>query len=113
MKTTSDVAHARDTTPADYKKKFLSRIKETRQAMPAPPGKKKFTQADMAKALGIEQDHYKQFESRSIMPLYLLADFCRITDMHPWFVLTGESGSRSPGSFPSRPTLTPVGPRRT
>jgi hypothetical protein len=87
----------RDTTPREYKLAYIARIKAAREAMPAPPGKKKFTQGDMAAALGLEQDHYKQFERRSMLPPHLLVEFCRITDQHPWYMLTGQSGTKSPG----------------
>lgn len=79
--------------------------------MRTPEGKP-FSQIEMAKRLGIEQGNYKQYETRSMMPIYLLIKFCEITDQHPWQILTGQSGTRSPGAFPARPptTLRPVPP---
>jgi DNA-binding transcriptional regulator YiaG len=99
----------RDTTPAEYKRDFLARIKASRKALGV-------SQTVMAERLGIPQDKYKQYEVRSMMPIYLLVEFCKITDQHPWFLLTGQSGSRSPGAFPTRPpthlqTVPPVKPK--
>ena len=100
---------SRDTTPAEYKSAFLARIKSSREALGV-------SQTVMAERLGIPQDKYKQYEVRSMMPIYLLVEFCKITDQHPWFLLTGQSGSRSPGAFPTRPpthlqTVPPVKPK--
>jgi hypothetical protein len=67
------------------------------------PDGDRFSQTYMAERLGIPQDKYKQYEVRSIMPAYLVVEFCKITDQHPWYILTGQSGSSSPGAFPTRP----------
>lgn len=93
---------SRDTTPADFKSAFLARIKAARKAMRTPEGKQ-FSQTQMAERLGMTQDKYKQYESRSMMPIYLVVEFCKITDLHPWFIITGQAPSASPGGFPTRP----------
>jgi hypothetical protein len=106
---------SRDTTPADFKAAFLARIKASREAMLKDDGKP-WSQTDMAERLGMTQDKYKQYETRSMMPTYLVVEFCRITDQHPWYILTGQSGSRAPGTVPPRPpanlrTVPPAKPK--
>lgn len=60
-----------DKTQSDieFKKAFTGRIKAAREA-------KGLTQRQMAKLLGLEQDHYKQFEGRTLMPHGLIPIFC-------------------------------------
>jgi hypothetical protein len=106
----------RDSTPKEYRERFLARVKAAREALQDSEGKK-LSQAKMAALLGLEQDHYKQFETRSMMPLHLLVEFCRHTDQHPWYMLTGQSASSSPGTVhapvPSNPTnIRPIRPSR-
>lgn len=98
----------RDSTPKEYRDDFLGRVKAARKAMTDPDTGKRLSQAKMAAILGLEQDHYKQFESRSMMPLHLLVKFCKHTDQHPWFMLTGQSASSSPGTVHSARTEQPT-----
>lgn len=106
----------RDTTPKQYRDEFLGRVKAARRAMIDADTGKRLSQTKMAALLGLEQDHYKQFESRSMMPLYLLVEFCRHTDQHPWYMLTGQSASSSPGTVRSSPAapnnIRPIRPSR-
>lgn len=103
----------RDTTPRQYRISFIARVKAVREAMPPVDGKDKFTQEDMAMLLGIDQGKYKQYEKRSLMPHDLLVEFCKLTEQHPWFMLTGQSGALSPGAAPRHsPTLRPVPPAK-
>jgi hypothetical protein len=88
----------RDSTPKEYRDEFLGRVKAARKALTDTETGKRLSQRKMAEMLGLEQDHYKQYESRSMMPLYILVEFCRRTDQHPWYMLTGQSASSSPGT---------------
>lgn len=102
------VARRRDSTPKEYRDRFLGRVKAAREALLDPATGKKLSQAKMAGMLGLEQDHYKQFETRSMMPLHLLVEFCRRTDQHPWYMLTGQSASSAPGTVQAPPPHPPA-----
>lgn len=88
----------RDSTPKEYRDKFLRRVKQAREAIIDSATGRKLSQRKMAAMLGLEQDHYKQYESRSMMPLYILVQFCEHTGQHPWYMLTGQSASSAPGT---------------
>lgn len=62
------------------------RTKQAREAA-------RLTQEEIAKALGISQGTYKQYETRSVLPLHLIERFAIITRVDPWFLITGESRS--------------------
>src|SRR5687767_3284471 len=102
----------RDSTPKEYRDEFLGRVKAARKALIDPATGKRLSQTKMATLLGLEQDHYKQFESRSMMPLYLLVEFCKHTDQHPWYMLTGQSASSSPGTVRSSLPALPANVRQ-
>lgn len=85
----------RETTPTEYREAFVARVKSARVALG-------MSQQQMADALGIPQDHYKHFEGRSVMPTHLVAKFCEITGMDPWYMLTGQSHHFAPRkTFPA------------
>ena len=80
----------RRSIPPEYATAFCERIKGARVAAG-------YKQERMAAALLIDRGTYKQYENRSVMPHDLIPEFCRRTDHHPWYILTGESSARSPG----------------
>lgn len=51
-----------------FKSDFIARVKAAREA--------RFTQAEIADLLQIPQDRYKQYETRSILPHFLIPKFC-------------------------------------
>jgi transcriptional regulator with XRE-family HTH domain len=62
--------------PSDeFKRTFTAGIRAARV-------NKGLTQIQMAKLLGIPQDHYKQYEGRTLMPHLLLAAFCHETQLN-------------------------------
>ena len=69
---------------------FLRRVREAREAVG-------YTQVEIATGLGIPQDHYKQYETRSFMPHELIPRFCVITRVSTDWLLTGR------GERPFRP----------
>lgn len=59
-----------------FRDTFLSRVAKARAAAG-------HTQAEMAVVLGMKQDKYKQYESRSLLPHHLVAQFCTATKIDP------------------------------
>jgi DNA-binding XRE family transcriptional regulator len=59
-------------SPARFKKAFLARTKRAREAAG-------LTQEEMARRMGIRQDKYAKYESRSPLPHQYIARFCEVT----------------------------------
>jgi len=70
-------------TEAQFKQSFTKRVKEARKALG-------WKQWEMAEALDMQQDKYKQYEGRSMLPHHLLGRFCLITHVNPEWLLTGH-----------------------
>jgi transcriptional regulator with XRE-family HTH domain len=70
-------------TEAQYKQAFIERVKAARDAVD-------MTQQQIADALGMPQDRYKQYESRSLLPHHLIGRFCIITRADPEWLVTGR-----------------------
>jgi hypothetical protein len=93
-------------TETQYKAAFTARVKAARVA-------RNFKQWQMAEALGMPQDKYKQYEGRSLLPHHLIGRFCIIAHIDPEWLLTGrgERGLRpleavaneKPVAQPARP----------
>jgi DNA-binding transcriptional regulator YiaG len=75
------VAHSE--TEAQFKQSFIERVKAARVAT----GMKQWQVAD---ALNIPQDKYKQYEVRSLLPNYLIGRFCIICRVEPEWLMTGK-----------------------
>jgi ribosome-binding protein aMBF1 (putative translation factor) len=58
--------------PSRFKKAFLARTKRAREAAG-------LTQEELAQRLGIRQDKYAKYETRSPLPHQYVARFCEIT----------------------------------
>jgi DNA-binding transcriptional regulator YiaG len=102
-------AKKRETTPTEYRDAFLKRVATAREALG-------LNQTKMAELLGLTQGHYKQYESRTIMPHHILVEFCRVTKQHPWYMLTGQSGAFSPGALHSHDrtgNVRPISPAKS
>lgn len=88
-----------------YRKAFRRRLKQIRQDAG-------YTQAEFARALDVPEKTYAKYESRSLLPTYLIPRICELTGHHAWFVLTGQS----PESQPVRPkplaSVLKLAPRR-
>ena len=70
-------------TEAQFKQEFTGRVKAARQALG-------WKQWQMANALDMTQDKYKQYEGRSLLPHYLIGRFCLITRIDPNWLMTGH-----------------------
>jgi len=77
------VRMAESDADAQYKSEFTARVKEARQ-------RKGWKQWEAAQALGISQDHYKQYEKRSLMPHRYIWAFCQHTRVSMEWLLTGH-----------------------
>ena len=90
---------------AQYKKAFFQRVKAARNAV-------NMKQWQLAEALGMPQDRYKQYEGRSLLPHHLIGRFCIITHVDPEWLVTGHgekplkpihvAGGSSIGAKPKR-----------
>lgn len=66
-----------------FKQEFTERIKAARIALG-------WKQWQMADALDMPQDKYKQYEGRSFLPHHLIGRFCLITRIDPNWLMTGR-----------------------
>ena len=78
-----------------YHDEFLRRVREARNAVG-------YTQIEISDLLGIPQDKYKQYETRSMMPHELIPRFCLATRISTEWLLTG----RGDHPFRARPRKT-------
>jgi hypothetical protein len=72
----------KDQAKTAYKTAFMARVTAAR--------KLRFTQQAMAESLGMEQDSYKQYETRSLMPHHLIPRFCTICGVSTDWLITGK-----------------------
>jgi len=70
-------------TEAQYKEAFFERVRAARTAA-------NMKQWQLANALDMPQDKYKQYEGRSLLPHHLIGRFCIITRVDPEWLLTGR-----------------------
>lgn len=68
---------------AQFKQSFIKRVKQARASLG-------WKQWQMAEALDMPQDRYKQYESRSLLPHHLIGRFCLVTRVAPDWLLTGH-----------------------
>ena len=67
----------------EYKQAFIQRVKAARIAV-------NMKQWQVAEALGMPQDRYKQYETRSLLPHHLIGRFCIVTHVDPEWLVTGR-----------------------
>ncbi|MDI3563533.1 helix-turn-helix domain-containing protein [Bradyrhizobium sp. Arg816] len=70
-------------TETQYKQSFTRRVAEARVALG-------WKQWQMAEALGMPQDKYKQYEGRSLLPHHLIRRFCLIARVDMEWLMTGQ-----------------------
>lgn len=70
-------------TEAQFKQEFMQRVAAARTA-------RNLKQWQIAEALGMSQDKYKQYEGRSYLPHHLIGRFCIITRVDPVWLMTGR-----------------------
>ena len=89
----------------EFREFMRLQIIDIRNKMPTPDGKE-FSQQQMADALGITKDAYRQYESegktRNSFPFALLSRFCEVTGHDPWTVLTEQGAGLAPGKRQSQ-----------
>lgn len=78
-----NVRMAEQETESQFKQDFTRRVKAARAALG-------WKQWQMAEALGMPQDKYKQYEGRSLLPHHLIGRFCLLTRIDPDWLLTGR-----------------------
>lgn len=71
-------------TASRYDAAFRERLIAIRESL-------KWTQADMAQALGISLDRYKKYEIRSKFPPYLYEKLALVTHRELYYIVTGRN----------------------
>lgn len=77
----------KDDSKSAFAIEFAKRVKTAREPL--------YTQAKMAELLGVEQDHYKHFETRRAMPHHFVALFCELTHTDVKWLFTGIGEQQS------------------
>ena len=75
---------ARIDSSTEFKRAFIARTKAAREAAG-------LTQVQVAQALQIAQDRYKQYETRSYLPHDLIPGFCLACRVNPAWLFTGRA----------------------
>lgn len=84
-----------DPTASEFKHRFIERVREARAA--------RFTQNQISKLLGIAQDTYKQYETRSFLPYHLLPRFCLLCGISVESLFEAPTAARNAQKPVSRP----------
>jgi len=84
----------------EYKQSFMGRVAEARVA-------RGWKQWQMAEALGIPQDQYKQYEGRSMMPHRYIWPFCMYANVSFEWLMTGKGRRSIPELPPVVPDIAP------
>ncbi len=87
-----------------FKQEFTKRIALARVA-------RGWKQWQAAEAMGMEQDKYKQYEGRSLMPHYLIGRFCLVMRVDPVWLITGR-GEKPMQPIQAVPEPAPVPARK-
>jgi DNA-binding XRE family transcriptional regulator len=84
-------------TPTTYRKAFVQRVRAARTLASKEP-------AEMAKLLGVRKDTYHRYETRTLLPHYLLEKFCDLTGQELIWLVTGRHQRPEPhsDSIPAR-----------
>lgn len=93
---------AKDVRKDTYLNEFLERVREARK-------RHYRSQTLIADRMGLDQDKYKQYESRSFLPHYMIPLFCDLCHITADWLFTGQ-GERAMRSIPEakqRPTKKP------
>lgn len=94
-------------TETQFKQRFTKRIKEARIALG-------WKQWQMAEALGMPQDKYKQYEGRSLLPHHLIGRFCLVSHVDPEWLVTGHGQKPlQPLKLATSEPAAPAKPKRT
>ena len=74
---------ARPSTNREYQAEFKARVRQAREGAG-------YTQGELADLLGIAQDTYKQYETRSLLPHRLIRRFCLACRIDESWLISGE-----------------------
>lgn len=85
---------------AEYKQGFMKRVAEARVA-------RGWKQWQMAEALDIPQDQYKQYETRGMMPHRYLWSFCMLANVSFEWLMTGKGRRAVPEPPRVEPDIQP------
>lgn len=94
-----------DKLKSTYKSAFLARVVAARK-------QRYETQDAAATALGLEQDTYKQYESRSLMPHHMIPRFTAICGVSMDWLLTGKGAGPAVLPLPAPKVRAPKRPAR-
>lgn len=83
---------------SDFKQAFIDRIRKSREATG-------WNQREMAEALHIPLKNYESYETRSLLPHYLVAQFARIARVPIEYLFTGRMPNRKRRA--ARPDMPP------
>ena len=78
---------AKDPLRDQFNKGLINRVKIARQ-------NSGLSQEEMATALGIKQDRWKQYETRTPIPIYMVDQFAIIVREDPLYILLGRRPER-------------------
>lgn len=87
----------------EYYERLGERLAAARNTCPTKAFHGTAGRARFARKLGVDPERYRKWEDSSPnrnIPLHLIPEVCRLTGHHPWYILTGQSGTMSPGTFP-------------
>jgi len=88
-----------------YRLEFIDRVRRARSST----GKKQW---EIAHAMGVEQDEYKHWESKRLMPHHLIARFCFACQIDPTWLLTGHGRMKGAPAPEPVPQEKPVSAKR-
>jgi len=96
---------AKDPSGTAFKTAFLIRTRVAREARP-------YTQDQIAGILGIAQDTYKQYETRSFLPHHLVAKFCVACGINATWLFTGAGRAPVMAAKPEKERIAAKGRAR-
>lgn len=96
---------AESETENEYKQAFMARVAAARTRLG-------WKQWQMAEALDMPQDKYKQYEKRSLLPHHLIRRFCLIARVDMEWLMTGR-GKMAPDLPEFTPDIVPAPKPRT
>lgn len=70
------------TTPSAYEEAFRRRVRSARALFTEEP-------KEMARALGVREDTYYRYETRTLLPHYLVPRFCELTGVTIEWLMNG------------------------
>ena len=88
-------------TESEYKQRFTERVAAARIALG-------WKQWQMAEALGMPQDKYKQYEGRSLLPHHLVRRFCLIARVDMEWLMAGQGKMKLAPSPEMVPDIEPT-----